>query len=179
MEQCKICGKAFKDDEVQCRLLGEKGKYLCEDCAGIIYVANKTKVKSEYEDKLRKIEYLLKTNSANEETRIFINNMIEKREFKDIVPTKETKGKSFWASLIKTISVIVLILFIAVGAIIGNGFAKFSDDKFLYVLIGAVLGSLIGTVIVALILFAVEIAQNISKGVDLLNSINRKLDKEN
>ena len=176
MELCKICGRKIKGTELQCRLIGEKGAFFCEECASNIYVINKTKDKTAYDKRIVWLNQIMKSDVVGEDTKETIRSLVIKREFKIEKETVKI-SKTKWTSLIKAISIIPIILLAIIGAVIAGTLTSYGDDETLFTIVGAVIGVVLGCITMAFYLFVIEVAENIASGVELLNIINSKIKK--
>lgn len=180
MDYCKVCGSEINSTAFQKRLLGDKGVFLCENCAEKIVVLNHSKNKDAYNERLKWLNELLASTSVSEETKEYLKSMTRERDFSEIRQTSnvsEYKSKKRWTSILKIVSYIILFLFMLGGCIAGVAIGQYSGDMIFFVLLGLVVGGVVGAALMVFVLFSVEVAENISEGVDLLNSINDKLSK--
>lgn len=179
MENCIICNGKIKDAGIQRRLLGEKGEKLCIHCATLIYTTNKTKSEKEHIIKMKEVNALKNATTTGEEAKVLIDELLEKKEFieQNDFSSEQTdvKGKTFWTSLIKTFALVVLLVTAIIGAVIGGSLTRYSNDQMIFVIIGGIVGLVVGGISVALIMFAVEISENIAESVNVLNTINNNL----
>lgn len=109
--------------------------------------------------------------------------------FKDGVSgaLNSVNGKSGWYRVVKVIGYLLLILSTIGGGALGyvNGYwgrdpitNNINNHQFAGMLLGALAGFIVGCVVLSLIMMFTEMASNISTTVDLLSSINEKLDKD-
>ncbi len=180
MEKCRICGKASKNDAVSVRLLGADATEICEVCAGKIYLINSTKDKSVYD---REVKWLRgKWSDFDEETQLILKSKIKERSSElEMIQEKnkrlsETniKAKTFWTSAIKFVSICEIVLLAIIGGFVGFNLARFGNDEMMYAIVGALVGGLIGSILLAVNMFLVEVAENIASGVSLLSIIADK-----
>ncbi len=178
MEICKICGKKIKSTELQCRLIGENGKFFCEDCASNIYVINKTKDKEAFDKRMIWFEKCLNSENIDDSTKDILNKTVIRRE---LVVEKtisfKSVGKTKWAMLVKFLSLIPIFLLAVIGAFVGRALVGYGDDEEIYMIVGALIGGGLGCILMSFNMLLTEIAENIAQGVDLLNYINSRENK--
>lgn len=179
MENCVICNGKIKDTGIQCRLLGEKGKFVCEKCASTIYVTNKAKTKREYNEKMKDVIAIRNASTTSEEAKVLIDELVEKKEFAEesnmVLEQTDAKGKTFWTSLVKTFAIVVLLVTTIIGAVIAGSLTRYSGSQMFYIVLGGIAGLVVGGIGVALIMFLVEISENIAEEVNVLNAINNNI----
>lgn len=172
---CNICGKKIKATELQCRLVGENGKYFCDECASNIYVINKSKDKEAYDKRILWLNKCMKSEEITEETKTLLKSMVVHRTFEAKPTTAKHIAKTSWKTIVKILSIIPVFLLGVIGIVIGGVLAGYGDDKELFMIIGAIIGIVLGCVSVAITMLFVEMAENLATSTNLLNEINHNL----
>ncbi len=181
MENCKLCGKSFENDEKKKALLGDEGRIFCEECETGIYIIKNIEDMEVYKKHVIWANRMIKSPYVDDDTKKYMSDLIKQRnsddaqdEKSETQPLRSPSTKSTWTNLVKFLSVILIIVFTLFGAIIGNSMI---DNEGVGVLVGLIVGGIFGSVSVAIIMLFVEMAENIAAGVDLLNIINSKIKK--
>ena len=105
--------------------------------------------------------------------------------FKDGVSgaLNSVNGKSGWYRVVKFVGYLLLVFSTVVGGVLGYGSQRASSfldsggDETLGMIVGAGIGFVLGVILLCIVMMFAEMAANISNAVDLLSSINEKLDK--
>ena len=104
--------------------------------------------------------------------------------FKDGVSgaLNSVNGKSGWYRVVKFVGYLLLVFSTVVGGALGYGsqratsFLDSGGDETLGMIVGAGIGFVLGIILLCIVMMFAEMASNVSTAVDLLSSINEKLE---